>query len=131
MHAAAKECTAYVELERVAGIEPASQAWEAWVIPIYDTRNARIITPLAARLKSRVGARGELPDYRGFLRIHPSQWYCKHDRMRRSGLCETRVTCVYCALCFRRKRCGLYPRFCSWGNVARPFGFLFVSRLAY
>ena len=25
-------------MERLAGIEPASQAWEAWVIPLYDSR---------------------------------------------------------------------------------------------
>ena len=28
----------FVKLERVAGVEPASLAWEARVIPIYDTR---------------------------------------------------------------------------------------------
>lgn len=37
-----QECLEQVEsskLERVAGVEPASLAWEARVIPIYDTRD--------------------------------------------------------------------------------------------
>ena len=40
------------EVERVAGVEPASLAWEARVIPIYDTRNWCIFNQLHHR---RVG----------------------------------------------------------------------------
>ncbi len=28
----------WLELERAMGIEPTAQAWEAWVLPLYDAR---------------------------------------------------------------------------------------------
>ena len=30
-----------VEVERAMGIEPTAQAWEAWVLPLYDARKGR------------------------------------------------------------------------------------------
>ncbi len=29
----------YLEVERAMGIEPTAQAWEAWVLPLYDARD--------------------------------------------------------------------------------------------
>ena len=28
----------WLEMERAMGIEPTAQAWEAWVLPLYDAR---------------------------------------------------------------------------------------------
>jgi hypothetical protein len=33
-----------LEVERAMGIEPTAQAWEAWVLPLYDARAGQIIT---------------------------------------------------------------------------------------
>jgi hypothetical protein len=30
----------WLEVERAMGIEPTAQAWEAWVLPLYDARYA-------------------------------------------------------------------------------------------
>ena len=30
----------WLEVERAMGIEPTAQAWEAWVLPLYDARLA-------------------------------------------------------------------------------------------
>ena len=47
------------------GIEPTAQAWEAWVLPLYDARRGVIIAEVSAiRLK---GA------YRGFCGRSPSK----------------------------------------------------------
>jgi hypothetical protein len=32
----------WLEVERAMGIEPTAQAWEAWVLPLYDARFALI-----------------------------------------------------------------------------------------
>ena len=32
------------EVERAMGIEPTAQAWEAWVLPLYDARDGVILT---------------------------------------------------------------------------------------
>src|ERR1700744_1883579 len=34
----------WLEVERAMGIEPTAQAWEAWVLPLYDARVSPIIT---------------------------------------------------------------------------------------
>jgi hypothetical protein len=31
------------EMERAMGIEPTAQAWEAWVLPLYDARYSSIL----------------------------------------------------------------------------------------
>jgi hypothetical protein len=45
------------EVERAMGIEPTAQAWEAWVLPLYDARAAPIVfaspTPVQIRPPAR------------------------------------------------------------------------------
>ena len=36
----------HLEVERAMGIEPTAQAWEAWVLPLYDARRLAIIAEL-------------------------------------------------------------------------------------
>ena len=46
------EAKARLEMERVTGVEPVSLAWEARVIPIYDTRlelHSRALIQVEAR----------------------------------------------------------------------------------
>ena len=33
------------------GIEPTAQAWEAWVLPLYDARASRILTVFDGKLQ--------------------------------------------------------------------------------
>jgi hypothetical protein len=35
------------KVERAMGIEPTAQAWEAWVLPLYDARLALILVGLS------------------------------------------------------------------------------------
>jgi hypothetical protein len=47
------------ELERAMGIEPTAQAWEAWVLPLYDARAALILfaSPPSAQIVRPGGRR--------------------------------------------------------------------------
>ena len=40
------------DMERAMGIEPTAQAWEAWVLPLYDARERRHSMRLRAALQS-------------------------------------------------------------------------------
>ena len=39
---------ARIDMERAMGIEPTAQAWEAWVLPLYDARSGRLGRILSA-----------------------------------------------------------------------------------
>jgi hypothetical protein len=41
-----------LRVERAMGIEPTAQAWEAWVLPLYDARLARILVALPQRINA-------------------------------------------------------------------------------
>src|ERR1700679_289086 len=51
-------------VERAMGIEPTAQAWEAWVLPLYDARSRRLILDKgdSSRLSSKQANR---PAYKG------------------------------------------------------------------
>jgi hypothetical protein len=40
-------------MERAMGIEPTAQAWEAWVLPLYDARSANDSSRVAAAQANR------------------------------------------------------------------------------
>ena len=42
-------------MERAMGIEPTAQAWEAWVLPLYDARLRLILDMQGASRKCRAG----------------------------------------------------------------------------
>lgn len=44
-----------VEMERAMGIEPTAQAWEAWVLPLYDAREGWHCNRLSAGLVAACG----------------------------------------------------------------------------
>jgi hypothetical protein len=44
---------ALIKLERAMGIEPTAQAWEAWVLPLYDARAGFDSSRLSAKQATR------------------------------------------------------------------------------
>jgi hypothetical protein len=46
------------EVERAMGIEPTAQAWEAWVLPLYDARSGADSMPAATGAATDAGAGG-------------------------------------------------------------------------
>jgi hypothetical protein len=59
-------------VERAMGIEPTAQAWEAWVLPLYDARRPRIIAELArgpVKRSLKFCHKGKAP-----CEVTPSSW---------------------------------------------------------
>jgi hypothetical protein len=47
-------------LERAMGIEPTAQAWEAWVLPLYDARYSSILITSVGDLQTALRRHGYL-----------------------------------------------------------------------
>lgn len=57
---------ARVSFERPTGVEPASRAWEARVIPVYDGRNFNVLLPATLKLRKPSCCSGSAEGRRGF-----------------------------------------------------------------
>src|SRR5208283_668251 len=71
-----------VRVERAMGIEPTAQAWEAWVLPLYDARQGLDSSRVPKR-RQIVGHAGHQRDQYGHDHAEPRRKCPDHDRGHR------------------------------------------------